>query len=503
MIAGLGGGVAGHSVTLATPSVLAVCAEERLTRVRGGGGRARPPAPSGDVTLQYLLERLGRSLTDVTRVVGVEMPGEPDEDGGPMGDDVVDHHRAHASTTYRTSPFASAAILVCDREPPYVSVWQGNGAAITPIDWPWLGMGFAQVFSRCAAAFGFRSAEADQRFEALARLSPRSRDQRADQVLTGDPHGLALAPDVEARVAGWLGADTDAGSPRRAALAAALQARLADLLLDLVAAVQARTGTTRLCLGGSLFYHSSMNTTVRLSGLWDEVFIPVDPGNSGLSCGAALESAGAAPDPVSPFLGPHYAPDEIKAVLDNCKLQYSWESEGAVVAAAVDALQHGRLVGWFDGAMEWGPRALGGRCILGNPGAPYVLENLNRYLKQRQPWRGYALSGLAAAVATQFTGPAHAPFMECDYEPRDRRRFRHLLPAPDAAVRVHTVDHRSPPRFRQLLEAMGDATGLPMVVNTSFNGFHEPIVCSPRDAVRVFYGTGVDLLIIDRFIIRK
>ena len=93
--------------------------------------------------------------------------------------------------------------------------------------------------------------------------------------------------------------------------------------------------------------------------------------------------------------------------------------------------------------------------------------------------------------------------MECDYQPRDAEKFRHVLPGPDAAVRVHTVGSQSPARFRMLLEAFGAASGSPILVNTSFNGFHEPIVCSPRDAVRVFYGTGLDLLVLGQFMLTK
>jgi len=153
--------------------------------------------------------------------------------------------------------------------------------------------------------------------------------------------------------------------------------------------------------------------------------------------------------------------------------------------------------------MEWGPRALGARSILANPFSPYVLENLNRFLKQREPWRGYALSGLDASVREHFDGPPASPYMECDFTPRDRSRFRHVLPGPRADVRVHTVGDAEPPRFRRLLQAFGEATGVPILVNTSFNGFSEPIVCSPRDAVRVFYGSGVDTLVLGEFVVTK
>ena len=153
--------------------------------------------------------------------------------------------------------------------------------------------------------------------------------------------------------------------------------------------------------------------------------------------------------------------------------------------------------------MEWGPRALGARSILASPFCPYVLDNLNQFLKQRDPRRGYALSGLDASIREHFEGPDASPFMECDYAPKDRKQFGYILPGPTANVRVHTVGSDAPPRFRALLHAFGEETGIPILVNTSFNGFREPMVCSPRDAVRVFYGTGIDVLAVGQFVISK
>src|SRR5262249_32704521 len=150
----------------------------------------------------------------------------------------------------------------------------------------------------------------------------------------------------------------------------------------------------------------------------------------------------------------------IKATLDNCKLRYQWVGESEATAIAVDALQKGQLVGWFENAMEWGPRALGGRSILANPFSQYVLENLNRFLKKREAWRGYALSGLDEAVRCYFDGPTASTFMECDYVPRDRRMFRYVLPGPNAAVRLQTVGSEAPLRFRELLRAFGERTGI-------------------------------------------
>lgn len=497
MVAGIGGGTRNGSAALADDSgLLHVCSQERATRVRSASVNFTGVP---DEALDLLLQRRGLTRAAVSRYVVAAGDGPtPAVASEPIG-----HHLAHASTAYLTSPFNNASIVVCDEEGPELSVWVGDGPTIRPIPWPWRGPGFVSVFTRCAAALGFTSPSAGQLMEALARLSPDSRDAAVDALILRKRDALVVDPGLERLVADRMGR-SEVGSARHAAVAAALQSRLADLLVEFLGEVRDAVGLAAVCLGGSFFYHSSINTRVKASSVFTEVFVPIDPGNGGLSVGAAIHALGHAPALASPFLGPSYSSEETKQVIDNCKLQYDWVSEGEAISAAVQALKDGRLVGWFDGAMEWGPRALGARCILANPTAPYVLDNLNRFLKRRDPWRGYALSGLQSAVADYFEGPASAPFMECDYRPRDPRRFREVLPSPDAAVRVHTVATDSAmPRFARLLEAFGDSTGLPFLVNTSFNGFHEPIVCSPRDAVRVFYGSGLDVLVLNQFLLAK
>jgi carbamoyltransferase len=500
MIAGISGGRRHGAAAFAdTHRLIGVCSQERVTRVRGAGvGASGLP----DESMNLLFERTGRTRKDISRHVAVDVRDSVARSEGPF--EQIDEHYAHACTAYLTSGFTSAAIVVCDHEPPEVSVYAGEGATIRRIDCPPFRSGFATVYSRCAAALGFAPGTGDQQFEALARLQSGHRDTQVDKLLTLVDGSLVADAALERRIEERLSSDADSGFRSRSAMAAALQARLGELLIEFLRQVAGQVGSSSLCVGGSLFYHSSINTMVEQSGLFRDVFVPVDPGNSGLAVGAACHGLGADPALASPFLGPCYAAQEIKETLDNCKLQYAWESEEGTIAAAVNALQQGYLVGWFDGPMEWGPRALGARSIFASPASPYVLENLNRFLKRRDSWRGYAISGLEEVVADHFAGPRTAPFMEYDYRPHDGAQFQHILPAAGAAIRVHTVaDREGTGRLRRLLEAFGRATGLPFLVNTSFNGFHEPIVCSPRDAVRVFYGTGLDILICNPFILRK
>ncbi len=495
LVAGFGGGRHDACVALCqSGGVVGICRQERVTRVRGAGvNRSGLP----DEALDLLLHRAGLERSDVIAYAGADAVQAPRQGGAAIE---IDHHLAHACSAFLASPYDSATIVVCDHEPPQISVWRGEGSSVTGVDWPWDGSGFAELYSQCCEALGFSGPGREQRVEALARLEPFGRIAQVDELFSVDPNRIHLTPNWQARLEQWSSGLTAVGKAR---IAAAVQSRIGELVVEFLAQVKDLAPSAHLCLGGSLFYNTRLNSIVKCRGPFEHVFVPIDSGNAGLAAGAALYAGGPVRHAVTPFSGPAYTSEEIKAIFDNCKLTYQWASESDAVAMAAEALVKGRLVGWFDGPMEWGARALGGRSILANPFAPFVLDNLNHFLKQREVWRGYALSGLQPAVHDSFDGPSESPFMECDYAPRDRVRFRHVLPGLDAAVRVHTVSDDGPRGFRHLLEEFGRLAELPILVNTSFNGFHEPIVCSPRDAVRVFFGTGIDLLVCGEFVVTK
>jgi len=477
--------------------IRAVCEEERLTRVRGVGFAAGrlPDAAVDDVIRRG---RLHRDEIDAYVVAepGVQLPVS-------LPAVTLDHHQAHAATAFLTSPFDRAAIIVCDshRDREF-SVWMGDGASITDRKWKWRGAGLASLYSECAKLLD-PAADA----HALEVLAHLGRGERVDQLETMFRYdGDSLNPAV-----GWrarLGSAIEAerlhhGDGRESA--SAIQRRLGELLLEIVADVKASVDVDAVCLGGGLFFNTFFNTLVRTSGIFGRVFVPINPGNAGLAVGAALLTGGAGdlsrPAALSPFLGPEYDAEAIKHTLDGCKLSYEYVTEDDVLEATVTALQRGQIVGWFQGRMEWGHRALGHRSILADPHSPYVLDNLNFFLRKRERSRPFGLAACEDAAPAMFCGPVASPYMEYQYRLRDDG-LQHVMPAGATAIRVQTVapDMRL---FWSLLKQMEQASGRAVLVNTSFNAFHEPIVCSPRDAVRVFYGTGLDMLVIGRFILRK
>ena len=196
---------------------------------------------------------------------------------------------------------------------------------------------------------------------------------------------------------------------------------------------------------------------------------------------------------------------QIKQVFENCKLRFSLlPTVPSITGAAVRLLAENRIVAWMQGRMEFGPRALGNRSILASPHDPYSTENLNTFIKHREASRKFAASVPAELAANYFETGANSRYLATvgKVRPAYREQFRGAILAQDL-VRVHTVSKDDNPLYWQLLHAFGEATGLPVLYNTSFNLFGEQMVCSPRDAVRSFYSSGVDALVAGNFLLEK
>jgi carbamoyltransferase len=502
VILGIGGASRNAALALCQDGrIVGVCEHERITRTR------RAPLSHGQIpreTLRATLQ-LGNCEEDDISTYAVAESGIQAPSERPVA--LLDHHLAHASTAFYTSPFSQATILVCDRRGvPELTVWSGDARGIRRHDLGWRGPGLASIYSHATEAMGF-GRDDEHRLESLARVGER-RPNAAIPAIAYRGDSFDVPAHFAASIASAVGHNgSSASMPERASLARQLQQQVGDLLLDVANHVRRQVGGANLCLAGGLFYNSYFTTLLASSGLFTDTFVPANPGNAGVAVGAAFTVGwGGVPpvgrEPLSPFLGPEFSAPAIKTTLDNCKLSYDYLRGDQILDRTVTALVKGKLVGWFQGRMEWGVRALGNRSILASPVAPYVLENLNRFLKQREPHRTYSVAICAEDLPRFFRGPSKSLFMEYEHEVLDRDLLKGLLPERATRLRVQTVEQSSG-EFYRLIRAFGDATGVPMLVNTSFNGFNEPIVCSPRDAVRVFYGTGLDMAVLESLVLQK
>jgi carbamoyltransferase len=264
-------------------------------------------------------------------------------------------------------------------------------------------------------------------------------------------------------------------------------------------------------LGGGLGLNALLVAALERSGRWKDVFVQPVAGNAGCSIGAAVyalhnqcgQTARVRMDDL--FLGPGFTAEEIKQVLENCKLRFRYLlTTDELIDTAVQELNDNKIVAWMHGRSELGPRALGNRSILASPLDPYSTENLNVYIKHREPFRKFAASVPEELASEYFeTGP-NARFLATvgKIKPAHKERFA-AATLGENLIRVHTVRQEDNPLYWRLLHAAGAATGLPVLYNTSFNLFGEALVSSPRDAVRSFYASGIDAMFVGHFLLRK
>lgn len=490
--------------------VTAACEENRLTRARHA-----PTAGPPELALAELLAFLKRAPSNITGVGVVD-----DEDRSSWASRAptaipIDGHQAHAVSAFHASSFGRSVVLVSEvHRPRGWTAWRFNrdepvarevGKALG--EFP-----LARIYGQLTEALGLQPMRDEHLVEAMARAGADTFQRLADLIaLTSE--GVTVDSRFTSEIRQAI-SSTD-GERAKRDIATSVQRRLGDCLVELLRRIIASEGGTdghcdNVSLSGGLFFNTFFTTAAATCGLFDHVHVPPHPGRNGTALGAALIAGGSSARLGSevigsPYLGPGYSDAQIKEALENCKLSYDYLKGDRVNDAVIHALSHGCLIGWFHGRLEWGPRALGHRSVLADPFAPHALDNLNGFLKRRPWYRSYGVSVPLSRAPEFFTiddTPTESPFMQFEFRPRDPERFRTILPAGVETVRVHTVDEREP-RFLRLLQMWGEKTGTPVLVNTSFNGFHEPLVCSPRDAIRVFYGTGLDVLALEDFLLRK
>ena len=437
-----------------------------------------------------------------------------------------EHHLCHGAAAFYSSPFDRSLILTLDEEGDgwsgLLAVGEGTQIRILqPIPFP---HSLGWVYSQVTALLGFVPQHDEHKLQWLSLegeplyssvfidMLRASRGPFPSLNLSffngGRKSGIAFSDKFYQRVG--VGKGNQISGEQRAALASSLQDACARVVGDLIEDYRRREGVGNICLGGGLFENTLLVADLekRLGG---SVFVPPAPGNSGCALGAAYLAwhqklkQGRTPPISNVYWGPKYSRQEIKDVLDNCKAKYSLHyTELEKLDAVVRLLEAGKIVAWYQGATEFGSRALGNRSLLASPWADYVKENLNDYVKHREWYRPFALAVPAEDCPRFFECSELSSFMTSLGRARstsDEKLRSFFLPGD--RVRVHVVKQQSNPLFWRLLKRFGERAPAPILVNTSFNLFGEPLVVSPRDAVRSYWCSGIDAMMLDNFLLRK
>lgn len=439
--------------------------------------------------------------------------------------EAVDHHLAHAASAYYLSGFERSLVLVMDGngESASLSLYLGEGPDLRPLLSLPATSSLGLLYAFGTHFLGFEPIEDEYKVMGLAAYGE---DDTYLPFFEGQIQWLeegrftlpALLKDPASRTLRWsrkLGPARQPDEPieaRHIALAAGLQKALERTVLRLLEPFEGTQRTRHLCLAGGVALNCSLNGVLDRSGLFDELFVQPAAGDPGAAMGAALIAERRSGTPVqagrmrTPFLGPAYDAGQIDAALTAHAQDLSWERPANLLDRSVDLLEAGQVLGWFQGRMEFGPRALGNRSILADPRRPDMKDRVNRAVKKREEFRPFAPSVTAEAADTFFQLRNLDQYEHMTVAVKARPERASELPAVvhvNGTSRVQVVRREANPRYWELLTRMGQRTGVPILLNTSFNVRGEPIVCSPEDAIRCFLGTGLDALVLEDVLVFK
>jgi len=446
----------------------------------------------------------------------------------------ISHHLAHIAAVYRTSPFDEGAILIVDGQGDTVSTTLAHcvDRKISILSQYDISQSLGFFYQAVTNYLGFGWYGSEGMTMGLAPYGTPVYDF-PEINLTSEGYRIeSIKPDSKSGakqlISYWLGQlERRFGDSRRAKrsynlatgridkvleigefeknLAASAQAKIESVLVHLAQIALDRSGSTNLMLGGGVALNCSANEKLLKGTLAKElVFFPAC-GDSGAAIGAALELAhhlGVSSKALfsSPFLGPAFGNASVVEVLNEYGIQYQECDDPAHTAA--ERLADNQIVGWFQGRMEIGPRALGHRSILANPATTQTRDRVNRYVKRREPWRPFAPALLEAGTIPLLGTHTASPYMlRAITVPVETQS---LIPGTihvDGTARLQTVTVESDPLFCALISNLHAISAIPAVLNTSFNDENEPIVCSPHDAIKTYFSTGIDVLIINNLII--
>jgi carbamoyltransferase len=465
----------------------------------------------------------------------------------------AEHHQSHAASAFFPSPFQNAAVLTLDGVGEWAtcSVAIGDGNRLELLKEIHFPHSLGLLYSAFTYYLGFKVNSGEYKVMGLAPYGePRYAqtildnliDLKADGSFRLDQSwfdyctGLTMTNERFHRLFGGLPREPEHEllEQRHMDLAASIQAVTEEVVLRMARALARETGARNLCLAGGVALNCVANGRILRERLFDAIWIQPAAGDAGGALGAAYCAyhlhRGAARIPVAgdamagALLGPSFDQPDIERRLAEAGARFTVPSDAALIDEATRALAAGQAVGWFQGRMEFGPRALGARSILGDPRSPTMQKTLNLRVKFRESFRPFAPSVLRQEVGEWFELEGDSPYMLlCADVRKDRRHAmaaaeqalfgidklnvpRSEIPAVthvDYSARIQTVDRAANPRYHALISRFKELTGCPVLVNTSFNVRGEPIVCTPEDAFRCFMGTDIERLAVGNCWLRK
>jgi carbamoyltransferase len=431
----------------------------------------------------------------------------------------VRHHLAHAAGAFYSSGFDDALILTVDGfgEEESSLAARGTGSSIDIIDRTDLPTSLGMLYQVITAFLGFRSYGDEYKVMGLSSYGDRNRYRGVFRELvelrSNGRYAMSqiTSPGLSRTLKDCFGtvAWHNGFSKKAADIAAGLQDTLEITLLHVLSHYRKLCDLNNLCLSGGVALNATANGVIKRSGLFDRVYIQPAAGDDGACLGAALYvdrqlSGRTNRKPITHmYWGPEYSYDQIEDALRACN-EIKWQSRRDIVTTTARLLSEGWLIGWFQGRMEMGPRALGARSILSDPRKRAYRDRINAKIKKRESFRPFAPAALEDEARNFFylDGSDPDPYMITTVPVNEEKR--HLIPAVthvDGTSRLQAVTEKSNKRFFQLLREFQRITGIPMVLNTSFNRAGEPIVCTPGDALNCFLECGLDALVIGDFLV--
>lgn len=431
----------------------------------------------------------------------------------------VQHHVAHAASAYFPCGDDQAAVLVVDGigESATALLGAGKGALIEPLGDLRYPHSIGFVWEKLSAYLGFSPYDASKVMGLASYGDPRPFTAALDEIVGQGPGPQVRSDAFAFRLPGFDALEQRFGPRRRPEepldqrhidLAATLQSWNNRTILDLAERTHRLHPAQTLCFSGGVALNCTTNWLLKEEGPFARVFIPSAPHDAGTAVGAALavwhETSGALPEPSTTgceYTGPEFDDAQILAAFAQAGL--TPRHSGDITAQAADLIADGNVVGWFQGRMELGPRALGNRSLLADPRDPGMRETLNNKVKHRESFRPFAPSVLAERARDWFELGRDSDSFQfmlytCPVRPEQAARIPAVVHV-DNTSRIQTVSAETNPRYHHLISQFYDRTGVPMVLNTSFND-SEPIVCTPADALATFLNTRIDAVAIGDYL---